>query len=273
MRYEIKELGLGGVLDQAVALLKNHFGLLFGISLCLMIPLNLIQSFGIYAVTPEIGPNPTQEQANAYFQAMAEAAPQLIALNIGFVVLALLIVWPVTNGATIHAVAQKYLGKPASVGGALGFALRRLPSLLWTSLLATIFITLGLVLLIIPGVILLFRYFLASYVVVVEGKSGGDALKRSGQLMKGNAGKVFVLGLLLGVIGALVGAGARFIPVPEAGIVVTVLINGILFALGAAAWTVLYFSARCKHEGFDLTLLAESLGQGSASGEEVGPVC
>jgi hypothetical protein len=294
MRYEIRELGLGGVLDQAVALLKNHFGLLFGISLCLMIPLNLIHSFGVHTVVPQVAANPTHEQLAAYGQAMKEALPLLVGLNVGFVVLALLIVTPVTNGATIHAVAQKYLDKAASVGGALKFALRRLPGLLWTSLLAYLAIVIscipglaigffamragvvayliGLVIAAVPAIILMFRYFLATYVVVIEGTSGGAALKRSGQLMKGNAGKAFVLSFLLGVIGVLVGVGARFIPVPEAGIVVMVLVNGVLFALGAAAWTVLYFSARCRLEGFDLTLLAESLGRGRESDEEAGPL-
>ena len=40
MRYTIRELKLGEILDQAVNLTKDHFGVLLGITGVLMIPLN-----------------------------------------------------------------------------------------------------------------------------------------------------------------------------------------------------------------------------------------
>jgi len=115
-----------------------------------------------------------------------------------------------------------------------------------------------------------FRPAFADQVVVVEGKSGGEALKRSGALMKGFAGKAFVLAFLLGVLGAIIGVGAAFIPVPEAQIVVQSLVQGLLYALGVSAWVVLYFSARCKHESFDLTVLAEQLGEEAPAASSAG---
>jgi len=269
MRYEIKELGLGGILDQAITLIKNHFGLLIGVAFCFLIPFWVASGLAVPLLMPdfmEMQQRPpgamTPEQAREMGERFIEALPVIIAVVAVGILLLFAIVMPVTNGATIHALSQAYLGGKPSVGGAIGFAFKRLPSLLWTNLLSMIMIVLGLFLLIIPGVILMFRYFLVSQVVVIEGKSGRAALKRSGVLMKGHAGKVFVLGFLLGIIGALVGSVAGIIPVPQVSTVVSSVLQGVLGALGASAWTVLYFSARCKHEGFDLTRLAESLSQG-----------
>jgi len=261
MKYEIKELGLGGILDQAVALLKNHFGLLLGIALCFMVPVNLAMQFGVQALMPQISENPSPAEMEMFAAQMQQAAMTMMGIVIGFMVVMFLFVWPMTNAAAFHAVSQKYLGREAGIGESIGFAFKRLPSLLWTNLIAMILISLGFVLLIIPGIVLIFRYFLGSHVVVLEEKSGMAALNRSRDLMKGNGTKVFVLSFLLGVIGWLVGMGIAFIPSQEATIVVSVLVNGILFMLGAAAWTVLYYSARCKLENFDLALLAEGLGQ------------
>ncbi len=275
MRYEIKEMGLGGILDQAIALFKNHFGLLFGIALCLMVPYTLLVSFGLPTLVPalaEMPPNPTPEQAEEYLEQIMEALPVMIVVFGGLILLFFLIVSPVTEAATIWAVSEAYLDGRPSVSGAMGFAFKRLRSLLWTKLLASLLITLGMLLFIIPGVILAFRYFLASYVVVIEGKSGGEALKRSGQLMKGNAGRVFVLGFLVAIIGSLVGMVVGLVPVPEVAMVLSAVVQAILFMFGAAAWVVLYFSALCKHENFDLTLLAESLGKGGPGEGQGTPV-
>jgi len=38
MKYQIKQLGVGGILDQSINLLRNHFGLLFGIVATTIIP-------------------------------------------------------------------------------------------------------------------------------------------------------------------------------------------------------------------------------------------
>ena len=45
MRYAIRELKLGEILDQAVNLTKDHFGVLIGITAILLIPYNVISGF------------------------------------------------------------------------------------------------------------------------------------------------------------------------------------------------------------------------------------
>ena len=45
MRYKIKEMSIGEVLDLAVELLRNHFALLLGVTLYLYVPFMVIQGY------------------------------------------------------------------------------------------------------------------------------------------------------------------------------------------------------------------------------------
>ena len=120
MRYEIKELGLGGVLDQAINLVKNHFGLLFGITLVLFIPWTLLQSFVILSILPQPPAQPTPADALAYQQAVLANVKYIFPLTL----ISIFIVLPLTNAAVIRAIANCYLGKPATVGGSISGALK-----------------------------------------------------------------------------------------------------------------------------------------------------
>jgi len=175
--------------------------------------------------------------------------------------LLVLIVNPVTNAATIYALSNEYLGHPATAGKSIKFALKILGKLLATNILAGLIIILGFIALIIPGIYLMFRYWFTSHAVAIEEISGSKALKRSGALMKGNINKAFVLGIILFIIGALIGQITTFIPMPVLAIIVGVFLQAVLFAFGAAAGVVFYFSCRCKLENFDLVMLANTVGK------------
>ena len=49
MPYKLQQLGLGGILDQSIAIVKDNLGLLFRILLIMSIPFNLV--FGYIAAT------------------------------------------------------------------------------------------------------------------------------------------------------------------------------------------------------------------------------
>ena len=78
--------------------------------------------------------------------------------------------------------------------------------------------------------------------------------------MEGNIGTIFVLGLLIGIINAGMTVGVTFIPQPYVQAVANAIVVGIATILASAAFVVFYFSCRCKHERFDLALLAQSVG-------------
>jgi hypothetical protein len=52
MRYEIRKLKLGGVLDDAIKLTKNHFGAFFGVVAVTILPLGLVNAGGVTRLPP-----------------------------------------------------------------------------------------------------------------------------------------------------------------------------------------------------------------------------
>ena len=57
MKYEVKKLGVGGVLDQSIAVLRDHFGVLVATSLVVYLPLALINVIATNVLQPQL---PTQ---------------------------------------------------------------------------------------------------------------------------------------------------------------------------------------------------------------------
>ena len=146
MRYAIRELKLGEILDQALNLTKDHFGVLIGITAILQIPYNVITGLIQVSMTPTLPPNPTPEQAMA-----VSAAALRIALPIGLV--ALYIIAPLTNAAIVYAISNAYLEKPIGVGGSIMRALQRIFPLIWTWFLVGLAIMGGTILCLVPGIL------------------------------------------------------------------------------------------------------------------------
>jgi hypothetical protein len=248
MRYEIRELGVGEILDQAIALMKNHFSLFLGIMLLMYLPVNLLLG------------------ALEALDAGSKKATATSALS-GIVALAsLFVVVPMTNGAVIQAVASTYLQQPITAAEALGRAKRVFLPILGTMFLTGLLVVLGYVMFVVPGIIFSLWWLLAIQVVVLEGLTTSAALSRSRQLMKGCMGKALLLGSLIVVIQVMVAIGAAFIPLAPLRVVVSVAVQALLFVFTAAGWVVFYFSCRSKHERFDLAILADAVGDDQPPG-------
>jgi uncharacterized membrane protein len=256
MQYQIRELGIGGILDQAISLVKNHFGQLFGITLVMLVPCLVVLGFiGQYnAVT--VPANPTMQDIQAIQQQQMQNLVYIMPVALFYLVIAL----PITNAAIIAAVANQYLGHPITIGAAFGRAFGSVLGLIGTGILLYLAVFGGMLLCVIPGILCAFWFSLAWHVVILERTSGFAALKRSKFLMKGNIGTVFVLGLLVGIIQFAIGFGVKLIPEPNVLVFANAFVTAALQLFAAAAFVVFYFSCRCKAEQFDLALLAESLG-------------
>jgi hypothetical protein len=260
MRYEIRELDVGGILDQAIKLTKDHFWLFLKIVAVLMIPISVITGLLVLWNMPD---TPAMAQPGMFVPgARVEYSATLTTIFAVSGLLNLILVFPLTDAAMIYAIANCYLEKPSSMGIAFNRAFRIFLPLIGTWILMYVIVLIGFILLIIPGFIFLFWYTLATRVVVVEGVSGMAALKRSKQLMKGNVGTVFVLGIILFVIGAASGWVPRLIPQAELRVIITSIFQAVLSIFAAATMVVFYFSCRCKAENFDLTMLADAVATG-----------
>jgi hypothetical protein len=253
MRYAISELKLGEILDQAVNLTKDHFGVLLGITAVLLIPFDVIGGLIQVALIPKLPPNPTPEQQMAASFAIFQVALPIL-------LLLAYVIKPITNATLVFAIANAYLEKPISVGESYKRTFQRLLPLIGTWLLVSLAIMGGSLLCLVPGILAAFWFSLATQVVVIEGMGGIAAMKRSKQLIAGQIGTLFVLGLLVGVINGIAILATIFIPEPHVQAVVSGILAGVSAIFASAVFVVFYYSCRCKHEQFDLTLLAELVG-------------
>ena len=112
----------------------------------------------------------------------------------------LYVITPITNAALVYAISNAYLEKPISVGESFKKAFQRILPLIGTWFLVGLAIMGGMILFVVPGILAAFWFSLATQVVVIEGVAGFAAMKRSRQLMAGNIGTIFALGLLIGLI-------------------------------------------------------------------------
>jgi hypothetical protein len=256
MSYKIQYLGLGGILDQAIAIVKNHFGLLFSIMLLMLVPFSLIVGLLEMSVTPELPADATVAEMMAAHQAQVEYAPVFMVTAL----VSVLFILPVTNASVMQAVARIYLGQPVTAVEAVKHGFRRLGPLLWTNLLMMLAIFGGFILLIVPGILFMLWFGLGQEVVVLEGISGTAALGRSKKLVRNHLGTFLILGLIIFIISIALGRGTALVAQPHLQLVVVTLCQAAVTMLSTAALVVFYFSCRCAEEHFDLHFLAESIG-------------
>lgn len=258
MKYEIRELKITEILDQAIKLIQDNAKLLFGITFALLVPFALVQQFLSLMV---IGAAGGIGQPGV---PVGAGSPVLVlALNLLNLVFGLLIV-PITNAALVHAIAKRYLQRQASVGQAFKFAGRRVGSLVITWLLLGLSIFGGIILCIVPGILCMLWFAMATQVVIIENISGVGALKRSKHLMQGNMARLFGLGLIIFAINIALTLAAVFVPQMHLRAIAMAIAQGLETILSSTTMVLFYFSARCKHENFDLTLLAESVAEEEA---------
>jgi hypothetical protein len=261
MSYQIKHMGLGGILDQAIAIIRNHFVLLFNINLFVLIPATLVLGYVALSAAPELPENPTYEDVMQANREQMENLPWLFAIS----ALTGLFVYPVTNAAVIQAISRLYLGEPVTATEAMKHGLRRLLPLWGTNILRYLAIYAGFLLLVVPGIYFAIWFALAQQVVVIENIAGTKALKRSKALVHKDRGVCLALAIVVIVLTSLVGAGANFIPQPHLRVVASALIQALTAIIWSATFVVFYFSCRCNVENFDLQYLAEQIGAGTAT--------
>jgi hypothetical protein len=253
-------MSIGDILDRGLKLLLARLPTFYAINLLVFLPQILVQLV-----------QPVVEEA--------QVTPVSGLLGILLVVLLALILGPIGNAASLHVIAQEFIGQRAGMGDAFGFAFHRFGRLLGASFLAGVFIGLGMLLCLVPGILFAIWYIFVGQVVVVEGLKGDKALQRSKSLGEGFRARILGLGflfLLLGVILiTMTGFLERVLPSHElvttaTGLravvhypnfvvnqLVTYLVNSLVQSYSAVCWTLLYFDLRIRKEGFDLELAAQ----------------
>jgi hypothetical protein len=257
MAYQIRQLNLGGVLDEAIELVKENFGLLFSIVLILIVPLELV--VGYAESEPPIPPDASfEEQMRIAEEHQRENAPMQILVGLANIVNGLVLM-PICGGALTIAIARRYLGQPATVGDSIRFGVKRWGPMIGTTILYSLAVMGGMILLIVPGILFALWFGLYQPIVIVEELSGPTALTRSKHLVRPYLGPYFVLGLISFVIAMSLYVPVIFIPQPHVAAIGAAVASSITTVLSTAFAVVFYFSCRCGRENFDLQLLANNI--------------
>jgi hypothetical protein len=267
----LRPLRVGEILDAGIKVYLRNARTLMGLTAVVVVPFQLLSAVILLSTVSNSSDVP-RGFVGASSSNTTDAAASLGAtaiLGITGVVISLL-----TTAACVKAVSDIYLGQNADLRTSLRFALRRLASLLWLEILLGFGVVLAAIALILPGIWLYVAWSVATPALLIEGCRGRRALGRSFRLVRGRwwptAGVLFVAAVMVALVGGAIQAGlvALSLAGDRGSVVLAVVVVSLAAAVSAvltrpfqaAVTTVLYYDLRVRHEGYDVTLLAEQLG-------------
>ena len=157
------------------------------------------------------------------------------------------------HGAIVVAVDDARRGGPdLSIDEVFRRVVPHLWRLVGAGLLVAVGVAAGLVALIVPGLVLLTYWSMVTPAIVLENRDVRGGLRRSWQLVKGDALRVFVVIVVTIVTATLISVVTTQLlaPLPDRvdNFVATVLANGITVPFVALTWTVMYFELRLNRD-------------------------
>jgi hypothetical protein len=278
---DLRPLSLGELLDRTFSLYRSHFLLFVGISAIpriFVLVIQLIQTIVSPTTSIFSFPNPSAPGQSPAFSPMGFA---FIAV-FGFLILIVSVLASMlSQGATVFAVSDLYLGRTTSVSEAFRRVWGELGTIFGVAILGGLAVFGGFILLIIPGIYLLFRFAIGVQAAVLENIGPVDALRRSYSLTRNNVGRIFLIWFLFGCL--MYGAIALFgVPFgiglvlarnnPDLVRVFTMLTQvGSFIAEALAtpfatiAMSLFYYDMRVRKEGFDLQMMMNPLSNAAPS--------
>jgi len=270
MATALRPLSTGELLDRTFSLYRSHFALFLGI---FALPHLCVLAFQCLALA-------FQSPGNQVRNVLTAAIFSVLAGLLSIVVIA------ASQAATVVAVSNVYLDRPASVMDSFSKVKHQIGGVIWLSGKVGFLVGLACLALIVPGILLAVRWSLAVPAKVLEDKSSGEAMSRSSELTLGNRGRVFVIWFLfvilsIGVsmllqwpiqiaagVGGLTGLQHAATGWRVASLVATFISQCLVGPLATIAFSLVYYDERVRKEAFDLQLMMTTL---DAPGLQVAP--
>jgi hypothetical protein len=271
---DLRPLSLGEILDRTFSLYRSNFLLFMGITAIpqlLSLAMNLVATaFGPSRVP--IGSAAGQPGFPTAFQ--PQGGGLLLVLLTAIVSL---VAYMFSQGGTILAVSDLYLGRPTTIGASLRGVWEDFSSLFGVIFLNGLAIGAASLLLLIPGIYLLCRLLVCVPAALIENRGPRESLRRSFELTRGSAGRSFVIIFLAAILiyaavllfsvplGFLLASNPRdpsmlrvFTAMTQvASSLATILVNPVLLI----ATSVYYYDLRVRKEAFDLQFMMDPTSQ------------
>jgi Membrane domain of glycerophosphoryl diester phosphodiesterase len=251
--------GIGEILRAAFQLYRRHWRTLVAIAAVVVVPLTLLQ-YVIGHWVRSLGEQ-MRDQVVVSTSFWAVAGASLLAALVG------LLLYQVLTGAITRNIAAEVAGQDLDLEQSYRFGFARLGPILVVSILVGLATLLGLIVFIIPGIYIGVRLAVSVQALVVEGKRGTEAMRRSWELVGGHwwhaAFTILIAGLITAVVNAVItapfSAGAWLLQAVAAAVATTVTLP-----YGALVGVLLYLDLRARKERLDLDTLKANL-QASAA--------
>jgi len=278
VRLDLRPMDLGEILDRTFRLYRAHFMTFF----LIMLTVQAISFLGSLTWQASLAPLQPSAGTAPHFPGISFFVALFLSTVVTFLAA------QVGIGTLTAAVSSIYLGEPIGITESLGRVRPVLGRLLGATLVTSLIIVLGMVACIVPGFYFLLSYLLVGQVVVIEGLGPRAALRRSGELMRKKSDKgffrnnimkasviliiVFVLAAVAGGIVSLPFGIAQALthdrshppsllgPMHLLQGTLTMIVQAAISPIGTIAMILFYYDIRIRKEGFDLQMLASSLG-------------
>lgn len=164
----------------------------------------------------------------------------------------------ILQASLIVASANDIAGKPVNFGECVSRAVAKLLPLIGLGIVVAIGISIGLVMLIVPGIILYLMWMVAVPAMMVENLSVGGALSRSAALTSGSRLKLLGLIVVFIIFSWIIAIPIGLVSLisPSLSIVTSALLSTVSAAVGAAGIAAVYIELRATKEGASTEQLA-----------------
>jgi hypothetical protein len=176
----LRPLSAGELLDRTFSLYRSHFAVFLGI---VAIPHLCVLAFQCLALAFQSPGTPVSGFSRIFVWGLGAS---LLSIAVS----------AASHAATVIAVSEAHLGRPAGVMESFAKVRSRIAAVIGLSFSVGFLVILGCIALIVPGVLLAVRWSLAVPAMVLEDKGIGEAMSRSTELTVGNRGRIFVIWLL-----------------------------------------------------------------------------
>jgi hypothetical protein len=159
------------------------------------------------------------------------------------------------QAAIVRASILDLRGDRVDIGTTLVESLKLVLPMIGLSILTSVVVGIGLVLLIVPGIIAFIVLVVSVPALVSEHKGVIESMSRSSELTKGSRGKIFLLLLIFGVLYWIASfvAGLVINPMllssPMLGVILQAIFSSIVSLVGAVMVASLYVELRMVKEG------------------------